>query len=365
MKHFILLFLSICACCVGVELPFLKFSDAVLSLEKQKVYGQTDPDQYYAFPILSHDPPHSTKKTHIDHLKKRAKHHNGDILVIVDDGVGMVAHYFHLIEHLIGIWNFLVHNHPESVRQILFAYEMDLENERTLWRGLANDISYHLLTSLFPNASVGLLKDLKSSLKAKTIYVSSRARSHGIPEAAYKNMNGSAQFLYHPQRLRQMRDRVFAKMGITVEPRSEPLRITYCRRTTGRVLDPNVEDLLIRRIAQEPHCQLKNIDFATIPFREQLQTIANTDLFIGVHGAGLTHLLFLPDHATVLEYYEGGESAFFRLFAQLRGIHYYGNSHDRWVRESYESLENQAPFQENVTAIDLEGTIELIKKLTY
>jgi hypothetical protein len=365
MKRLFVFFLSIGACCFAVELPFLKFSHAVLSVEKQKVYGQTDPDQYYSFPILSHDPPRITKKAHIDHVKRRAKQHDGDILVIVDDCVGMVAQYFHLTEHLIGIWNFLAHNHPERVKQILFAYENDWENERTLWRGLANDINYHLLTSLFPNASVGLLKDLKSSLKAKTIYVSSRARSHGIPEAGYRNMNGSAQLYYHPHRLRQMRDRVFAKIGITVEPRGESLRITYCKRTTKRVLDPAVEDLLIRRIGQEPHCQIKSIDFATISFREQLQTIANTDLFIGVHGAGLTHLFFLPDTAAVLEYYEGGESAFFRLFSQLRDIHYYGNSHDRWVTESYKSLENQAPFQENVTGIDLEGTIELIKKLSH
>lgn len=366
MKRIVYVFLFVCTYCFGHnELPFLKFSHAVLSVEKQAVYGQSLPGEYASFPVLSHDLPRVAKKKHIDHLKERAKSLNGDLLVIVDDSVGMVAHYFHIMEHLIGVWNFLVHKHPERVKQILFAFEGSEENEHIRWRGLAHDTTYHLLTAFFPHAKIGLLKDLKTSLKAHTIYISSRTRSHGIPASGYTNMNGSAQFYYHPDRLRRMRDRVFAHMGVTAKARSDALRITYCRRTTGRVLDPAVEDLFLRRIAQEPHCQLNSVDFAAISFREQLQTIANTDLLIGVHGAGLTHLLFLPDHATVLEYYEGGESAFFRLFSQLRGLPYYANSHDRWETGSNHSLINLAPFQDTVTGIDLDGTLQLIKKLFH
>lgn len=36
-------------------------------------------------------------------------------------------------------------------------------------------------------------------------------------------------------------------------------------------------------------------------FRQQLQIIQDTDIFIGMHGAGLTHSLFLPDWASVFE----------------------------------------------------------------
>lgn len=38
-------------------------------------------------------------------------------------------------------------------------------------------------------------------------------------------------------------------------------------------------------------------------FRHQLQVIQQTDILIGMHGAGLTHLLFLPDWAAVFELY--------------------------------------------------------------
>jgi len=36
-------------------------------------------------------------------------------------------------------------------------------------------------------------------------------------------------------------------------------------------------------------------------FTEQLSIIQDTDVLIGMHGAGLTHLLFLPDWAAIFE----------------------------------------------------------------
>jgi len=36
-------------------------------------------------------------------------------------------------------------------------------------------------------------------------------------------------------------------------------------------------------------------------FKKQLENTHNTDIFIGIHGAGLSHLMFLPDWAVVFE----------------------------------------------------------------
>lgn len=44
-----------------------------------------------------------------------------------------------------------------------------------------------------------------------------------------------------------------------------------------------------------------HISFREVPFLEQLRITHNSDIFIGMHGAGLTHLLFLPDWAVVFE----------------------------------------------------------------
>lgn len=44
------------------------------------------------------------------------------------------------------------------------------------------------------------------------------------------------------------------------------------------------------------------IDYNTkLPFETQLDITHNSDIFIGMHGSGLTHLMFLPDWGSVFE----------------------------------------------------------------
>ena len=59
-----------------------------------------------------------------------------------------------------------------------------------------------------------------------------------------------------------------------------------------------------------------------VPFRSQLTLTHNSDLLIGIHGAGLTHLLFLPDWAEVLELYNCDDVSCYRDLARLRGLGY-------------------------------------------
>uniref|UniRef100_A0AAQ5X0W5 EGF domain-specific O-linked N-acetylglucosamine (GlcNAc) transferase n=1 Tax=Amphiprion ocellaris TaxID=80972 RepID=A0AAQ5X0W5_AMPOC len=59
-----------------------------------------------------------------------------------------------------------------------------------------------------------------------------------------------------------------------------------------------------------------------VPFLEQLKITHNSDIFIGMHGAGLTHLLFLPDWAVIFELYNCQDESCYRDLARLRGIRY-------------------------------------------
>jgi Glycosyltransferase 61 len=51
----------------------------------------------------------------------------------------------------------------------------------------------------------------------------------------------------------------------------------------------------------------------TLTFREQLRAIRESELVIGNHGAGLTHLLFLDDHTHVIEFQVRSLDVFRRL----------------------------------------------------
>ena len=46
---------------------------------------------------------------------------------------------------------------------------------------------------------------------------------------------------------------------------------------------------------------VKVVDLAQISFEEQVRLMRNTSVLIGVHGAGLTNLLYLPTQALVVE----------------------------------------------------------------
>ena len=59
---------------------------------------------------------------------------------------------------------------------------------------------------------------------------------------------------------------------------------------------------LKRKLASDIELKLVTYDINT-PFIEQLNQTHNSDIFMSMHGAGLTHLLFLPDWAAVFEIY--------------------------------------------------------------
>lgn len=60
----------------------------------------------------------------------------------------------------------------------------------------------------------------------------------------------------------------------------------------------------------------------SVPFPRQLEITHNTDVFIGMHGAGLTHLLFLPDWAAVFELYHCEDPGCYSDLTRLRGLKY-------------------------------------------
>jgi capsular polysaccharide biosynthesis protein len=97
-----------------------------------------------------------------------------------------------------------------------------------------------------------------------------------------------------------------------------PLRITFVSRrlydthaaaTSASVRTSN--RWIGRQVANEANCvealtaigdvDVRVVDFARHPLDEQIRIAHDTDLLIGAHGAGLTHLLCTPPHAGLLE----------------------------------------------------------------
>lgn len=104
---------------------------------------------------------------------------------------------------------------------------------------------------------------------------------------------------------------------------NDKIRITLLSRQTRyrRILN---EDELIRKLEGNPNYVVQRVSYShQMPFAEQLELTHNSDVFIGMHGSGLTHLLFLPDWAAVFELYNCEDENCYQDLARLRGVKYF------------------------------------------
>uniref|UniRef100_A0A6I8PFF1 EGF domain-specific O-linked N-acetylglucosamine transferase n=1 Tax=Ornithorhynchus anatinus TaxID=9258 RepID=A0A6I8PFF1_ORNAN len=101
------------------------------------------------------------------------------------------------------------------------------------------------------------------------------------------------------------------------------IRITILARSTEyrKILN---QDELVKALKTVSAFDVQVVDYKykKLGFLDQLRITHNTDIFVGMHGAGLTHLLFLPDWATVFELYNCEDERCYLDLARLRGIHY-------------------------------------------
>lgn len=73
-----------------------------------------------------------------------------------------------------------------------------------------------------------------------------------------------------------------------------------------------------------PDYNVECVYFEGIPFKKQLEIVYNTDILAGVHGAALTHVLFMNNNNTLLEFKPKSHINvnMFENFAKYRNIHY-------------------------------------------
>ncbi|XP_076845355.1 EGF domain-specific O-linked N-acetylglucosamine transferase isoform X2 [Brachyhypopomus gauderio] len=117
---------------------------------------------------------------------------------------------------------------------------------------------------------------------------------------------------------------VLHRLNIPQEgPKEGRIRVTLLSRSTEyrRILN---QQELINALKTVALFEVKLVDYKykDMPFLEQIRVTHNSDIFIGIHGAGLTHLLFLPDWAVIFELYNCQDESCYRDLARLRGVHY-------------------------------------------
>ena len=107
--------------------------------------------------------------------------------------------------------------------------------------------------------------------------------------------------------------------------------VAHPRNPTGTISRKmkNEQELLDTMQRLYPGHNIRGLQLDLLDMRTQLQIIVNTDILMGMHGAGLTHTLFLPQHAGLIEFipaYWSAANEHFMAMARWRKLVY-----ERWV----------------------------------
>lgn len=171
-------------------------------------------------------------------------------------------------------------------------------------------------------------------------------------------------------------DHVLSRLDVKQERRTkdvdrEPVRITLLSRKTQfrQILN---EKELIDALQTYSKATFQIAEYTwDVPFVDQLKVTQNSDIFIGMHGAGLAHALFLPDWALLFELYNCGDANCYRDLAKLRGVNYVTwENQDKVIertKELHPRYKDHAKFRNYAFDVTefmrlVDGAVEIVKK---
>jgi glycoprotein 2-beta-D-xylosyltransferase len=118
----------------------------------------------------------------------------------------------------------------------------------------------------------------------------------------------------------------------------------------------NENELLTSAKTNFPADNIQGVQIDLLKMKDQLKVISTTDILIGMHGAGLSHTLFLPKHGGLIEIYPtywSDSNIHFKAMAKWRQLKY-----RNWInRDGSKELSN------HYTIVDTRAIIELLRQM--
>ena len=122
-----------------------------------------------------------------------------------------------------------------------------------------------------------------------------------------------------------------------------PITLTYVDRVTKRrLVDQDIHLAALRKAY--PYANIKIVDYASYTFEEQLKISATTDILVGVHGAGLIHVMFMAQGSALVEIMPYNlDHRGFKNMAKMRSMTY----HQAKTEDSRERTHAKGDWQED------------------
>lgn len=133
--------------------------------------------------------------------------------------------------------------------------------------------------------------------------------------------------------------------------------VSHPRNPGGKIKRKIRNEMELQRAVQQtfPSHSVKGLQIDQLPMKEQLDLIVNTDILIGMHGAGLSFTLLLPKHASLIELfprYQSTKNNHFQAMAKWRSLHYL-----RW-----QNRDHQNEFPDFYTYVPIDVVIERVNQ---
>ena len=180
-------------------------------------------------------------------------------------------------------------------RPLLIA--ADAANTQVVFLDDKSDGPYFNLWSVFAQKPILRIKDVPNNTTFENIIVPLAGGSNPLWLGDWEIHSCEDSLL-----LRTFSRRIldFYHLGTRGPRQDDQIVVTFINRTGSRRL-VDQEKYLRKLRSTFANAKVQSVDFGDILFHEQLEIIHGTDVLVGVHGAGLTHAMFLQSRSVMVE----------------------------------------------------------------
>jgi glycoprotein 2-beta-D-xylosyltransferase len=233
------------------------------------------------------------------------------------------VNFYHTVTHLYTAYllcRFLQRD-PKSVR-ILFLDAHPKGNLDPLWSQLFHSYTRlgHLknVSAIFYRELVWSQPQLESEIDVKQNRRIAPSFFFDFREHVLKQFNTNYQ-INQQLNCQSLNILFLVRHNYVAHPRNPSGKITRQLSNEKQIL----HDLKIR-FSKYPNINFSSNHFEQLTIEEQLNTIVQTDLLIGMHGAGLTHVLFMKSNRALIELVTAPSTGIhFDLISSMNNVKYH------------------------------------------
>ena len=274
---------------------------------------------------------------------------NQTSVLFLDMQHNYLRHYGHVMEHFMGAVIALLSSggNFSDVKNIIFCYPVTILNNRG--RNFSDTISIYIIKKLFYNANIYYGDTFKSSfasespmLLSKVIVTDRSAATNPLYHKIFRMLSG--QMSRKPNLWPLAIEELTKRLSINISHVLKQITIVLRDDTRNVSLKMHTRLFSLLNSTFGKDYKIEAIDFGKLSNDQQLMISMNTIAMIGVHGNGLTNLLWMPTNSCIIEILPPGIiQKDFPSFAHLASHRYTAirsETGDVWPNSVFEAVED-------------------------